>query len=157
MDKEMVVLRELLRRMVRDLGILEKNDTPCCGVTLSQCHTIVEIGRKEEISLGDLSDIMGLDKSTMSRTINNLVTSDLVVRDLDAQNRRYVKIQLTDKGRSVCCNIEENMDAYYLEIFNAIPEEKRTSVLESLKILSEAIIGQKSSERVEDERDEYTD
>lgn len=155
MDKEMVALRELLRRMVRDLGILEKNDTPCCGVTLSQCHTIVEIGRKEEISLGDLSDIMGLDKSTMSRTINNLVTSDLVARDLDAENRRYVKIQLTEKGRSVCCNIEENMDAYYLEIFNAIPVEKRASVLESLKILGEAIVGQKSieksNEKMEDE------
>lgn len=155
MDKEMVALRELLRRMVRDLGILEKNDTPCCGVTLSQCHTIVEIGRKEEISLGDLSDIMGLDKSTMSRTINNLVTSDLVARDLDAENRRYVKIQLTEKGRSVCCNIEENMDAYYLEIFNAIPVEKRASVLESLKILGEAIVSQKSieksNEKMEDE------
>jgi len=147
MNKEMVALRELLRRMVRDLGILEKNDTPCCGVTLSQCHTIVEIGRKEEISLGDLSDIMGLDKSTMSRTINNLVTSDLVARDLDAENRRYVKIQLTEKGRSVCCNIEENMDAYYLEIFNAIPVEKRASVLESLKILGEAIVSQKSIEK----------
>lgn len=155
MDKEMVALRELLRRMVRDLGVLEKNDTPCCGVTLSQCHTIVEIGRKEEISLGDLSDLMGLDKSTMSRTINNLVTSDLVARDLDAENRRYVKIQLTEKGRSVCCNIEENMDAYYLEIFNAIPLEKRASVLESLKILGEAIVSQKSieksNEKMEDE------
>lgn len=145
MEREMVMLRELLRKMVRDLGILEKNDTPCCGVTLSQCHTLVEIGRREELSLGDLSEIMGLDKSTMSRTVNNLVTSDLVVRDLDAENRRYVKIQLTDKGRAVCCNIEENMDAYYLDIFNAIPKDKRESVLESLKLLSEAIISQKSN------------
>jgi hypothetical protein len=38
-------LRELIRVLVRNLGILEKSDASCCGVTISQCHAIVEIGR----------------------------------------------------------------------------------------------------------------
>lgn len=38
-------LRELIRILVRDLGILEKSDGSCCGVTITQCHAIVEIGR----------------------------------------------------------------------------------------------------------------
>lgn len=71
-------LRELIRILVRDLGILEKSDASCCGVTITQCHAVVEIGRKGKISLVDLAGLLGLDKSTMSRTINNLVESDLV-------------------------------------------------------------------------------
>ena len=38
-------LRELIRLLVRNLGILEKGDASCCDVTISQCHAIVEIGR----------------------------------------------------------------------------------------------------------------
>ncbi len=132
-------LRELIRILVRDLGVLEKSDASCCGVSLAQCHAIVEIGRKEKISLVDLASLLGLDKSTMSRTINNLVESDLVLRELDMENRRYVIIQLTEKGSSVFRNIEESMDEYYKSIFNSIPENKRSQVMESLQLLTNAV------------------
>ncbi|WP_349668799.1 MarR family transcriptional regulator [Lacrimispora sp.] len=133
------MLRELIRILVRDLGILEKSDASCCGISLAQCHAIVEIGRKETISLVDLSGLLGLDKSTMSRTINNLVESDFVIRESDRKNRRYVIIQLTEKGRSVFKDIEESMETYYRDIFNTIPESKREQVLESLTLLKEAV------------------
>lgn len=133
------LLRELIRILVRDLGILEKSDASCSGISLAQCHAIVEIGRKEKISLVDLSGLLGLDKSTMSRTINNLVESDFVLRESDKENRRYVIIQLTEKGRSVFKDIEDSMETYYRDIFNAIPENKRYQVLESLELLKEAV------------------
>lgn len=132
-------LRELIRILVRDLGILEKSDASCCGVTITQCHAVVEIGRKGKISLVDLAGLLGLDKSTMSRTINNLVESDLVLRDLDTENRRYVIIQLTENGRNVFMNIEESMNGYYKSIFNSIPENKRNQVMESLQLLTNAV------------------
>src|SRR5690554_6773377 len=95
------ILRELLRILIRNLGILEERDASCCGATITQCHAIVEIGRSEKISLVDLADILYVDKSTMSRTVNNLVEAGLAVRELDANDRRYVTIQLTENGRSV--------------------------------------------------------
>jgi DNA-binding MarR family transcriptional regulator len=133
------ILRELIRILVRDLGVLEKSDATCCGISIAQCHAIVEIGREGKISLVDLANMLGLDKSTMSRTINNLVESGLVLRDLDMENRRYVSIQLTEKGINVFKNIEETMEEYYKSIFNTIPEDKRSQVLESLQLLKEAV------------------
>jgi len=132
-------LRELIRVLVRNLGILEKSDSSCCGVTIAQCHAIVEIGRTKRIALIDLADLLGLDKSTMSRTINNLVDAGLVMRDLDAENRRYVIIQLTDGGTKVFENIEDSMGQYYTSIFSSIPEDKRGQVLESLQMLTDAV------------------
>lgn len=87
----------------------------------------------------ELSGLLGLDKSTMSRTINNLVESDFVLRESDKENRRYVIIQLTEKGRRVFKDIEDSMETYYRDIFNAIPENKRYQVLESLELLKEAV------------------
>jgi len=133
------VLRELLRILVRDLGILEKSDASCCGISIAQCHAIVEIGRRGKITLVELADLLGLDKSTMSRTINNLVEADLVLRELDMENRRYVIIQLTDNGRSVFKNTEESMNSYYQSIFSSIPEDNRNQELESLQLLTSAV------------------
>jgi len=132
-------LHELIRVLVRNLGILEKSDASCCGVTISQCHAIVEIGRSGEVSLSELAELLALDKSTMSRTINNLVEDGLVIRELDPEDRRYVKIKLTDKGIKIFKDIEESMDRYYKSIFNSVPEEKREQVLDSLKLLIEAV------------------
>ena len=133
------LLRELVRALIRNLGLLEKSDASCCGVTLTQCHAVVEIGRSEKMSLVELAGMLGLEKSTMSRTVNNLVEADLAVRDLDSDNRRYVNIQLTEKGTEVFRNIEESMDGYFRSIFESIPEDKRGQMIESLTLLSNAI------------------
>ena len=138
------VLRELLRILVRNLGILEKSDASCCGVTISQCHALVEIGRSQKISLIELADLLGLDKSTMSRTISNLVDADLVAREIDPENRRYISLQLTEKGIEVFKNIEESMNDYYSSIFSSIPDNKREQVLESLQILVQSVKDKKS-------------
>lgn len=138
-DQGSNILQELLRVLVRNLSILEKSDASCCGVTITQCHAILEIGRSGKISLVELADLLGVDKSTMSRTVNNLVESDFAIRESDAENRRYVIIQLTENGKSVFQNIEESMESYYKGIFGSIPEDKRSQVLESLQLLADAV------------------
>jgi DNA-binding MarR family transcriptional regulator len=131
-------LRELIRVLIRNLGVLEKGDASCCGVTVTQCHAITEIGRKEKISLIELADMLCVDKSTMSRTIDNLVEAELVARDLDLENRRYVTIALTNDGQNVFRNIEDSMTDYFASILEEIPAEKREQVFESLQLLTEA-------------------
>lgn len=138
-DQGSNILRELLRVLVRNLSILEKSDASCCGVTVTQCHAILEIGRSGKISLVELADLLGVDKSTMSRTVNNLVESDFAIRESDTENRRFVIIQLTENGKSVFQNIEESMENYYKDIFGSIPEDKRSQVLESLQLLADAV------------------
>jgi DNA-binding MarR family transcriptional regulator len=138
MEQGSQTLRELIRVLIRNLGVLEKGDASCCGVTITQCHAIAEIGMKEKISLIDLAEMLSVDKSTMSRTIDNLVEAELALRDLDQENRRYVTIQLTEDGQNVFRNIEDSMAAYFSSILEEIPEEKREQVFESLRLLTEA-------------------
>jgi DNA-binding MarR family transcriptional regulator len=128
-------LRECIRLLTRRLGLLEKSESSCCGVTLSQCHAIVEIGRAGGISVIDLASLLGLDKSTMSRTINNLVEMDLVTREAVPDNRRILSIDLTDKGKELFSGIESSMERYYQDVYSSLPDDKREQVLESLEIL----------------------
>jgi DNA-binding MarR family transcriptional regulator len=130
--------RELIRTLERKLGILEDNEFACCGVTLAQCHALVEIGRAGTISLNELAELVNLENSTMSRTVNNLVNKDLVERNLDSKDRRYVTIALTAKGHTIFESIETQMDNYFKDIFTYIPDEKRAQVLESLALIVDA-------------------
>lgn len=132
-------LREIIRLLERKLGIVQEGEISCCGITMAQCHALVEIGRAKSISLNELAELINLEKSTMSRTVNNLVTSELAKRDIDPQDRRYASISLTNSGLKLYEDIEGGMNLYFEKVLETIPENKKQQVLESLQILLEAI------------------
>lgn len=138
-NSDVIRLRELLRLLARKLGLLDKSELSCCGITYSQCHILVEIGGKGCLSINELADLLGLDKSTISRTVNTMVEQGLVTREADPGDRRYVHIQLTEAGSRILSNIESRMADCYQNIYKAIPQDKKEQVLESLELLVQAI------------------
>ena len=134
-------LRESLRLIVRRLGILERSEASCCDITLSQCHTIVEIGRAGSMSLNALADNLGLDKSTISRSADKLVNDGIMLRDADPEDRRYLSLVLSEKGQDVFQELEKRMVEYFTEVIAGIPDDKQEQVLDSLEILAQALKG----------------
>ncbi|MCL6591120.1 MAG: MarR family transcriptional regulator [Firmicutes bacterium] len=132
-------LRESLRKLTRKLGVLDDIQSSCCGITFAQYHAIVEIGRAGSLSLNSLAEIMGLDKSAMSRTLNSLVNNRLAERGIHPEDRRYITIKLTEKGIRSYQEIEASMDLYFNQLYQFIPEAKREQVAESLQILLQAL------------------
>jgi DNA-binding MarR family transcriptional regulator len=132
-------LREMMRLLVRKLGFLERGEASCCQITISQCHTIVELGRAGKLSLIDLADSLNLDKSTVSRSVDNLVNQELVIREADLEDRRFVRLRLTERGQKIYQEIERRMENYFLEIIRTIPEDKREQVIESIDYLTKGI------------------
>jgi len=132
-------LRELIRQLEQKTGALNDSEMSCCNITMTQCHALVEIGRAKKISLIELSEMLGLENSTISRTVNHLVNAEMVTREIDPINRRYVTISLTEDGQKVFDGIEASMNIYYKQILRKIPVEKQTAVLNSIQILLDAI------------------
>lgn len=133
------IFREIIKTCVRKLGLLQKEDAACCGITVAQCHTLVEIGRTEGLSLNELSESLTLDKSTMSRTVDNLVKTGLVERKIDNADRRYAKITLTAKGVEKVESINSSMEDYFERILRSIPQEKIELVVAALPYLLTAV------------------
>ena len=133
------LFREKVRHMERELGWSQKADVQCCGVTMAQCHALLEIGCRDEVSIVELAGALGVDTSTLSRTIDAMVRSALVNRFLNPQDRRYVSLTLTEQGRAVFHTIETSFNAYVARVFEFIPEEKHAQVMESLILLTSAL------------------
>lgn len=132
-------LQEMISILERKLGILHDSEFSCCGITMAQCHALMEIGCRGSISLNELAEMLNLENSTMSRTVNNLVVNGFVKRDIDPQDRRYVTISLTESGRRLYEDLNEGMYEYYIKVYGSIPEGKRQQVMESIRILLDAI------------------
>lgn len=132
-------LRELIRVFERKLGALQEGAHSCCNITMAQCHALVEIGRSKNISLNELSQLLDLESSTMSRTVQNLVKYGYVQREIDPMDRRYVTISLTEEGKALFKKIEDDRNLYFEKVYDNISRNKQQQVLESIQILIDAI------------------
>lgn len=132
-------LKEFIRVILKKLDFFEKNNAVCCGATIAQSQAIHEIGLCQEITLNELAEALNLDKSTMSRTVNNLVAQGFAERVADSSDRRYVKIKLTAQGHQVFLGIDSALDLYFHSILAKVPKNKQKQVIESLWLLVDSV------------------
>lgn len=131
--------RRMLRRVERDIFNVTRNESSCCGVTTAQCHALLEISFLEESSIKELASALGSDKSNLSRTVDSLVERGFVERESNSEDRRALKIKLTEQGQEKVDYINEICNRYYKGVLEQIPEEKHESIAEALSLLSNAI------------------
>lgn len=134
-----VNVREIFQVLVRRFGVLQKDGAQCCGISVVQSHILYELQKRPNISLNELSDILSIDTSTLSRQVHFLVEMEMVNRLPDPKDRRYIVLSLTQKGEEQHKEIAEYMETYILNVFNQIPAEKHEQVLESLQLVNEAM------------------
>ena len=130
--------REYTRQLECHLGNMNQSDCCCCGVSTTQCFVIVEIGRNPGISVKELAEILRIDKSGVSRAVEELVQKGYVERNPSKEDRRYVVLTLLSKGQERFEKIEKDMYFKFKEVLEQIPEEKREQVVEALKLYNEA-------------------
>jgi DNA-binding MarR family transcriptional regulator len=133
------LLREKLRLLEREVGNPFSDQDTCCGLSLAQCHTLLEVGRAGEISLVDLAETLGLDASTLSRTVQGLVLIGLVDRTASEKDRRYIVISLTEQGRKTFGAIEDLFNGFFQGVMEFIPEDLRERVVDDVGLLADAV------------------
>ena len=119
--------------------MLEGKKAFCCNCTYSQCHTIVEVGNNGTISLIELAQRLNIDKSAMSRIVDDLVKKSYIRREQDPRDRRYIVIELTETGNGVHQQFEENSLRQFSKIIAALPENARSTVVNGLMELNKAM------------------
>jgi DNA-binding MarR family transcriptional regulator len=131
--------RQTIRRFERVVATQLKGTGCCNGVSLAQCHALLEIEIHGPLGLNELAKGLGLDKSTLSRTIDGLVNIGQVQRDPNPFDRRSVILNLTPQGRQTCDRINAQNDALFSRILGHIPDEEREIVMENFKMLIDAM------------------
>ncbi|MBP3610778.1 MAG: MarR family transcriptional regulator [Lachnospiraceae bacterium] len=132
--------REYTRQLECHLGNMNQSDCCCCGISEGQCFLIVEIGRKPGVSVKELAEILHIDKSGVSRSVEELVQKGFVERKPAIEDRRFVRLHLLPKGQERFEKIEHDMYLKFKEVFEQIPVEKQEQVIEALQLYNEACL-----------------
>ena len=129
----------------RDLRVLEREilrqlegETSCCGVSLPQCHVLLELSFGD-LSLKALADALNLDKSTLSRTVEAMVQGGLVTRAADLADRRALRLTLSQRGKARVATINDTCDRYYTSLLDQLRESDRRQVVRAVRLLAEGM------------------
>ena len=122
-------LQEIVRHFQsRDL------DAVCeYGISVRECHAL-ELLSKEPLSVNGLAKPLGLDKSTVSRLVQRLVSEKLVVRTVDQKDGRAVVLALTPKGRRLYEGAYRDSVACYRAVLDRVSPDERATVVQSLQL-----------------------
>lgn len=145
--------KDRIRSFRRNLRRFERlnqlaNVTCCSGITLAQCHVLLEIEELAETTTKQLSENLKLDKSTLSRTVSGLKKLGLVKRCAHAQDRRFTILMLTRKGKNKCDTLNKFNDDLYSDICERLSQKERERFFQSFNDMvlafSEHFVGKRS-------------
>jgi DNA-binding MarR family transcriptional regulator len=125
--------------IVRALGLLRPNTTPCGQpMSISEAHALGELHRGGPVSQQALADALRLQKSTVSRLVDQLERQGLVTRSTNPADRRSVLLELTPTGTAGAGQLEAaRRDLFQRLLAGLTPDERRT-VIDGLTTLEEA-------------------
>ncbi|MDI9418860.1 MAG: MarR family transcriptional regulator [Firmicutes bacterium] len=108
-------------------------------LTIPQIALIILLHENKEMSVTDLSQKMGLSKSTVSGIIDRLERIGIVKRKRSDQDRRVVTTVLTEQFQLRGSELERSFNDLLCEIFNTVSEQALMDIIKGLEMFNEII------------------
>lgn len=105
-------------------------------------YCVLSTALSGEHSQTEIAQAVGLDKTTMVVTIDDLEAKGLVKRRPSAEDRRARVIAVTKAGARKVARAEQIVDSVYADVLAAIPDEDRATFVESLQRLACGRLGE---------------
>lgn len=112
-------------------------------ITVSQFHTLRRIA-EGNASVSDMADCMHLNRSNISRSVDELVKSGFVNRVQDLKDRRNVNLTLTESGNDLIESFLASNGKKMIEKFSLLPEKDLDDILRGL-IALQKVFGKKEN------------
>ena len=126
-----------LARLVRQLRILDRQESSCCGLPFAQ-GLVVQVLRQGSLRMSAVASELGVAQSTATRLVAPLERSKLVTRRPAPQDGRVVEVGLTPLGQEVAADLHGGLTRCCEDLLDKIPASRREQVVESLELISGA-------------------
>jgi DNA-binding MarR family transcriptional regulator len=133
-------IQQLTYDLVRYNAICDRVCVNELGVTASQGYIILALPEAGSLTMNDLSVKMKLANSTMTRMADQLIQKKMITRESDLDDRRVVRVRLTEQGQAVKTHLKQTMQDLFSQILADIPADEQEQVIRSLKTLKQAIL-----------------
>lgn len=114
------------------------------GLTQSTGFILLNIDPKNGTPSTQLGPMMGMEPTSLSRTLKTMEDKGWVIRQTDQNDRRVARIVLTDEGKRLRNISRKTVVSFNEKILNKIPEEKFEHFKEVIQIIDQHTVKQES-------------
>ncbi|MDO8901326.1 MAG: MarR family transcriptional regulator [Phenylobacterium sp.] len=101
-------------------------------LNLGQWRAISTVRRCGTCSMSDLAAFTAVDRTTLTRSVDQLVRRGLMVRETPATDRRQVHLTLTDRGRAMYDKAVDQLLEFNRTALEGVDETRRREISRGL-------------------------
>ena len=113
------MITEYLHTFVVHMNVIVRRVASQNNLSLSQYFALTNIS-SSGISMSDLSSLLGVDNSTLTRNINILIKRDLVEKNQSNEDKRGYTITLSTKGSSIVQSLESEIESILDDFIDSV-------------------------------------
>lgn len=115
------------------------------NLSVSQARAVLYLGlRPNGAAMTELADILVIDRTSLTRTMDKLVAAGLVERHEPEHDRRITQITLTPEGEGVRATLAELMADHSQRLLEGVPDEDIHRTGDVLAAILERLVGHKA-------------
>ncbi|HEY1845264.1 MAG TPA: helix-turn-helix domain-containing GNAT family N-acetyltransferase [Buttiauxella sp.] len=131
-------IRAASRTMVRELGFLNAT-LAATDYSASAVHSLLELESQEEMSAAQLVQVLGLEKSSVSRMLAKLVKAGEIAEGADRLDSRVKTLFLTVKGQKTVNNIHAFGQQQVTNALEVLNPSQQQAVAQGLAAYAQAL------------------
>lgn len=108
-------------------------------LSITQFNALYHLDAEQGMSINDLTTRLICDKSNTTRIVERLKKEDLVIRQRDQTDRRYVSVRLTKAGEHLRQEAVTTHRASVNQRFNALSSDEQTTLNQLLARLRDGL------------------
>lgn len=135
---EVIPIRKSSRALVREFGVLKASGRGH-RISFAQGHALVELDAAGELTASDLGRILRLNRSSTSRTLNELRRKGWIsTRDTagDSRKRPFV---LTTAGKARLKELQDRLNLRVHKALELLSKSERQAILKGITLYVEAL------------------
>lgn len=132
-------IRSSSRIMVRELGFMSST-LAATDYSPSAVHSLLELENRGSLTAGQLGQILGLEKSSVSRMLVKLITAGEIREEQDKNDARLKVIQLTPKGEDTVRKINNYGEMRVIQAIEKLNSSNQLVIAQGLTAYAESLV-----------------
>lgn len=128
-----------LSELARRYQFRSRDEVCCYGLTVSQCYALELLHEKPKLTSSQLSAQLGLDLSSTTRVVDELVRKKLAQRQRSDEDARVREIVITESGQRMVTRVIADMIHVIETAMKPFPDAVRRAFPEVLHSLASAL------------------
>jgi DNA-binding MarR family transcriptional regulator len=130
---------QLLMDVIREMGVLRPEQVlPGWSLSLSEIYALNILAEKAPLSQQDLGAALLLEKSSVTRLVQQLEQRGWLLRERDSHDSRLRLLRLTELGARMTEQMHQYMHERHAGLFSQLSPEEQSALIQGLTALRRA-------------------